>query len=283
MSLKNRRVAAIHDISGFGRGSLTTAIAVLSAMGLQALPFPTAVLSSHTGIKGYTFRDLTDDFDAFIEHWKSLSVPFDAIYTGFLGSVRQTSIVGRFIDEFRGEKTLVLVDPVMGDGGKRYVTCTEELCAGMKELVKKADIITPNLTEAGILLGENLRSLPKCEKHIKEWMTELAALGPNKVVITGIDMSREQIGVAYYDADSKTSDMFFNESVNEYFPGTGDLFASVFLGALLDGKSMQDSAKKAAGFVRKAAWLTVISGENPSEGVLFEKLLPELILGQPSD
>ncbi|MCX7614782.1 MAG: pyridoxamine kinase [Clostridiales bacterium] len=278
MDLKNRRIAAIHDISGFGRGSLTAAIATLSAMGFQTLPFPTAVLSSHTGIPGYTFHDLTSDFDAYIAHWKSLNLKFDAIYSGFLGSVEQTALVSRFIDEFRDENTIVLVDPVMGDGGKRYKTCSEELCEGMKELVKKADIITPNLTEAGILVGGwDLNRLPRCERCVKKWLLELAAMGPSKILITGMDLLWDQIAVACYDAKSETTDVFYNDCVDEYFPGTGDLFASVFLGAYLQSSDLVQSAKKAACFVKKAAELTVKSGENPIEGVLFEKLLPELM------
>ncbi len=277
MDLRNRRVAAIHDISGFGRGSMTAAIAALSSMGLQTLPFPTAVLSSHTGIPGYTFRDLTCDFDAYIAHWKSLHLRFDAIYSGFLGSCAQTSIVSRFIDEFRDKNTLVLVDPVMGDGGRRYETCTEELCAGMRELARKADMITPNLTEAGILLGESdLKHLPESEEQIGKWLGELSSMGPGRVVITGIERGRGEVGVACFDAGSGETEFFYNKSVGGYFPGTGDLFASVLLGSVLNGAGMAESAKKAAGFIRRAAEITVLSGEDPIEGVLFEKLLSEL-------
>ncbi|MDP4108511.1 MAG: pyridoxamine kinase [Bacillota bacterium] len=278
MDLKTRRVAAIHDISGFGRSSMTTAIAVLSSMGMQVLPFPTAVLSSHTGIEGYTFRDLTPDFDAYIRHWKSLNIRFDAIYSGFLGSSEQTAFVSRFIDEFKDENTVVLVDPVMGDGGKCYKTCTKELCSGMRKLAKKADIITPNLTEAGILVGgHNPSKLPGCESDLSGWLDELSDLGPEKIVITGMDFLYGKIGVACRNTISGVTDIFYNDSVDGYFPGTGDLFASVFLGSYLDGLGMTKSAEKAADFVKKSAALTVRSGENPIEGVQFEKLLFELI------
>ena len=148
------RVAAIHDLSGFGRCSLTVAIPILSAMGLQCCPVPTAFLSTHTGgFQGFTFLDMTDELPKITEHWKSLNLHFASVYSGFLGSERQIDLVSQFIHTFRAPGTIVVVDPVMGDDGRAYQTCTPALCAGMARLADAADVITPNLTEAAFLLG----------------------------------------------------------------------------------------------------------------------------------
>ena len=158
---KTPRVAAIHDMSGFGRCSLTVAIPVLSAMGVQCCPLPTAFLSTHTGgFQGFTFLDMTEEMPRVAEHWKSLGLTFSAIYSGFLGSERQIGIVADFIRDFRTPDTVVVVDPVMGDDGQAYQTYTPAMCGGMARLAELADVITPNLTEAAFLLGLDYRELP---------------------------------------------------------------------------------------------------------------------------
>ena len=158
------RVAAIHDLSGFGRCSLTVAIPVLSAMGVQCCPLPTAVLSTHTGgFEGYTFRDLTEEMAAAAAHWKALDLRFDAVYSGFLGSERQIGLVRQFLRDFRRPGTLAVVDPVMGDFGRVYETYTPAMCRRMADLTAEADVITPNLTEAALLLGVPYESLPRDE------------------------------------------------------------------------------------------------------------------------
>ena len=158
---KTPRVAAIHDMSGFGRCSLTVAIPVLSAMGVQCCPLPTAFLSTHTGgFQGFTFLDMTEEMPRVAEHWKSLGLTFSAIYSGFLGSERQIGIVADFIREFRTPGTVVVVDPVMGDDGQAYQTYTPAMCGGMARLAELADVITPNATEAAFLLGLDYRELP---------------------------------------------------------------------------------------------------------------------------
>jgi len=180
------RVAAIHDISGFGRASLTVIMPILSNMGIQVCPMPTAVLSTHTGgFEGFKFIDLTDHLTDYMNHWKSLSLQFDSIYSGFLGSERQIEIVRQFIHDFKAENQLVVVDPVMGDDGKLYQTINDAMIDGMKELVADADMITPNITEAAYLLD---REVPEdiSDAAIKDWLKALASMGPQYTVITSV-------------------------------------------------------------------------------------------------
>lgn len=278
MKMENHRIAAIHDISGYGRGSLTTAIASLSSMGYQVLPVPTAVLSSHTGIEGYTFRDLTEDLRGFIRQWKEKDLHFEAIYTGFLGSAEQSEIVGEFIDTFRDDETVVLVDPVMGDDNKLYKTCTPELVAGMKELVKKADVVTPNLTEAGVLYGWDIMLPPRCERCLKKFLYGISDMGPKHVIVTGLPILDEQVGVACYDGETKAEEIFYKPAVEAEFPGAGDLFASIYLGYYLKNRDMVKSAHLAADFMLEAVQLTVESERRryDYEGLMFEPLLYKL-------
>ena len=160
------RVAAVHDLSGFGRCSLTVAIPILSAMGVQCCPLPTAFLSTHTGgFQGFTFLDMTEEMPRVSAHWKGLGIRFQAVYSGFLGSARQIGVVSDFIRDFRTPETLIVVDPVMGDDGRAYQTCTPDLCAGMAQLAEEADVITPNLTEAAFLLGQSYKDLAKDCAH----------------------------------------------------------------------------------------------------------------------
>ena len=179
------RVTAIHDMSGFGRCSLTVALPILSAMGVQCCPLPTAFLSTHTGgFEGFTFLDMTDEMPKIARHWKSLGLRFDAVYSGFLGSARQIGMVADFIRDFRGDG-VVVVDPVMGDGGAVYRTYTPEMCAGTARLAEQADVITPNLTEAALLLGIPYGELPGGEAGCRAIVERLSLEGRRSVVLTG--------------------------------------------------------------------------------------------------
>lgn len=181
-----RRVAAIHDLSGFGKASLTIVIPTLSSMGIQVCPLPTAILSTHTGgFTGFSFLDLTDEMERIIAHWKTVGTRFEAIYSGFLGSPRQVDIVSRFIDDFRREEQLVVVDPVLADDGKLYSTMGPEMVEGMGRLVGKADVVTPNLTELALLIGEPYREEIGLDE-IKRWMKDLAVKGPKYIVVTSV-------------------------------------------------------------------------------------------------
>lgn len=201
--LKNRNcVAAIHDISGLGKCSLTVIIPVFSAMGIQVCPVPTAVLSTHTGYGDFVMRDLTDFISDALEHYLKLGKRFDCVYSGFLASAEQIDHCLDFFSAY--SDSLKVVDPVMGDNGKRYRTFTDELCGKMSSLVRAADIITPNLTEAAILLGEEYPSGGLSVSTIKSWLVRLSQLGPKTVVITGVSVSGKGIVSAGYDGESNS-------------------------------------------------------------------------------
>ena len=185
------RVAAIHDMSGFGRCSLTVAIPILSAMGVQCCPLPTAFLSTHTGgFEGFTFLDMTDEMPRIAAHWARLGLEFQAIYSGFLGSERQIGIVEDFIRRFRRPDTVVVVDPVMGDFGRIYQTYTAAMCGGMARLAALADVITPTLTEAALLLGQPYETLPAGEAGLRQITERLSLEGRRSVVLTGASLAR---------------------------------------------------------------------------------------------
>lgn len=195
-----KRAAAIHDISGFGKCSLTVALPIISAMGIEVSVIPTAVLSTHTGgFTGFTYRDLTGDMRPIAEHWNSLGIKFDAIYSGFLGSVEQIDIVTDFIDDFKEKDTVVLVDPAMADGGKMYTVFDMDFAKQMTRLCAKADIIVPNFTEAAFMLGEEYRPAPYSKEYVESTLRRLSCLGPSKVVLTGVAFDGRQVGSASYD------------------------------------------------------------------------------------
>lgn len=275
------RVAAIHDLSGFGRCSLTIAIPILSAMGVQCCPLPTAFLSTHTGgFEGYTFLDLTDEMAAAAAHWKSLDLRFDAVYSGFLGSERQIQIVENFIRDFRRSGTVVVVDPVMGDGGTVYRTYTPAMCQGMKRLAEQADVITPNLTEAALLLDIPYGELPTGEAGAKRIVEQLSLKGKRSVVLTGFSSAPHLTGALCYDAAAGRFSSVQVERVGREFYSTGDVFASVLTGALVKGEALHDAAQQAADFVLECARLTAANGLPLREGVDFEPLLGLLTGGR---
>ena len=270
-------MAAIHDISGIGKCSLTAAIPVISAAGHETAVMPTAVLSTHTGdISGFTYRDLTDDLVPFAAHWKSLGVTFDGIYSGYLGSVRQIDIVCNFIDEFKGEDTVVIVDPAMADGGKMYTNFDLEFAKEMTLLCRKADIIVPNMTEAAFLLGEEYAEPPYSKEYIENIMMRLLELGPEMVVLTGVDFGDGAIGCGVCCRNGKTYYAFSEHYPGTYY-GTGDLFASALTGAYLRGKDIFESAHIALDFTCAAIKRTYEAQTDTRLGVNFEQGLGEYI------
>ena len=276
------RVAAIHDMSGFGRCSLTVAIPILSAMGVQCCPLPTAFLSTHTGgFEGFTVLDMTDEMPKVAAHWKSLGLDFQAIYSGFLGSERQIGIVEDFIRDFRREDTVVVVDPVMGDHGDVYQTYTPGMCAGTARLAEQADVITPNLTEAALLLGVPYHDLPAGEAGCREIVERLSLDGRRSVVLTGASGAPDLTGAMCLDARTGHVEAVQTRRVPQEFHGTGDVFASVLTGALVRGKSLTDAAREAVEFVRACAERTAQVQLPMREGVDFEPLLGLLTGGNP--
>ena len=268
------RVAAIHDMSGFGRCSLTVAIPILSTMGIQCCPLPTAFLSTHTGgFEGFTFLDMTDELPKVAAHWKSLGLCFQAVYSGFLGSERQIAIVEDFLREFRGPDTLAVIDPVMGDHGTVYQTYTPAMCAGMARLAELADVITPNLTEAALLLDIPYGELPVGEAGCREIVERLSLDGRRSVVLTGASTAPELTGAMCFDARTGQTEAVQTQRVPQEFHGTGDVFASVLTGALVQGASLPDAVRQAVDFVRACAERTARAGIPMREGVEFEPLL----------
>lgn len=268
------RVAAIHDMSGFGRCSLTVAIPVLSAMGVQCCPLPTAFLSTHTGgFTGFTFLDMTEEMPKVAAHWQELDLRFHAIYSGFLASERQIGIVSDFIRTFRRSDTLVVIDPVMGDDGKAYQTYTSALCSGMAHLAELADVITPNLTEASFLLGRPYDQLPQEEAGLQELVRELGLHGRRSVVLTGVSLSPGKTGAMCFDAKTSRTETVQVDMIAHPLLGTGDIFASVLTGALVRGDTLFSAAAQAADFVRACAVHTAAQDLPLREGVDFEPML----------
>ena len=274
------RVAAIHDMSGFGRCSLTVAIPILSAMGVQCCPLPTAFLSTHTGgFEGFTFLDMTDEMPKVADHWASLGLTFQAIYSGFLGSARQIGIVEDFIRRFRRPDTVVVIDPVMGDYGRVYQTYTAAMCDGMARLAELADVITPNLTEAALLLGRPYDALPAGEAGLRQITEQLSLEGRRSVVLTGASLAPGRTGAVCYDARTGRTQVVQTAYIAHEFHGTGDVFSSVLTGALVRGSTLADAAGQAAEFVRACAQRTAAEDLPMREGVDFEPLLGLLIPG----
>jgi len=273
-----QRVAAIHDLSGFGRASLTVVIPILSRMGIQVCPLPTAVLSTHSKIKNFHFVDLTEHLAPIIKHWKKLNVSFDAIYSGFLGSHRQIEIVNRFINEFGKNEPLIIVDPVLGDDGKMYDPLSKDHVKEMQKLVKRANVITPNLTEASLLLGREY-FFDIREEEIKEWIIELSKKGPEIVIITSVPekKSKDMTSVIAYNMKDKR---FWKVSCNYLpanYPGTGDAFASVITGSLLQGDSLPIAIDRAVNFTSTGVRATFGYDYNTVQGILLERILDTLV------
>ncbi len=273
-----KRVAAIHDISGIGKCSLTAAVPIISAAGIETAVMPTAVLSTHTGnIGGFTYRDLTQDLVPFTNHWKSLGISFDGIYSGFLGSTEQVDIVCSFIDMFKQKNTVVIVDPAMADGGKMYQTFDMSFAKEMILLCKKADIIVPNLTEAAFLLGEEYIEPPYTKEYIESIMKRLLSLGPSMVVLTGVSFSEDELGCAVSCKGKEDVFYSFSEKYPGIYYGTGDIFASALTGAYLKGKDIFESAEIALKFTCAAIKRTYNAKTDTRLGVNFEEGLGELI------
>ena len=268
------RAAAIHDMSGFGRCSLTVAIPILSAMGVQCCPLPTAFLSTHTGgFTGFTFLDMTEEMPKVAAHWKSLNLRFDAIYSGFLGSEAQIDIVEDFIRAFRTPDTVVVIDPVMGDDGAAYQTYTPAMCAGMARLAELADVITPNLTEAAFLLRMDYGDLPRGEAGLRQIVWELSMEGKRSVALTGASLAPGKTGAMCFDAATGETEAVQTDFIAHPLHGTGDVFASVLTGGLVKGKPLTEAAREAVEFIRACAVRTVEQNLPMREGVDFEPLL----------
>lgn len=277
-----KKIAVINDLSGYGRCSLTVAIPVLSAMRIQCCPVPTSILSNHTGFPVWFFDDYTEKMENYLEKWKELSLSFDGIATGFLGSEEQIRIVLEMIAYFRTKETKVIVDPIMGDNGKAYHTCTPKLCQEMEKLVRLADVATPNLTEACILTGKAYRAWGWSKKELLGIAQDVQRLGAKTVVITGVESLPEEgkKGSLTNVILEENGNICFqrNQKAGEGRPGTGDVFSAVVAGAAVQETKITDGVRLASRFVKACIKKSDELNIPRENGVCFEELLPEFIL-----
>lgn len=303
-----KKIAMINDLSGYGRCSLTVAIPILSAMGIQCCPVPTSILSNHTGFPIWFFDDYTDKMGQYLQKWKELNLSFDGIATGFLGSEKQIQMVKGAVEYFKTADTCVIVDPIMGDHGKAYATYTPQLCREMEELVRLADVVTPNVTESCILTGREYKSWGWSRKELEEMAREIQAMGPKSVVITGVGSRPKEEGWAEEESNEgkkeKEKDegtktgaakdqgsltnvvleaegkIYFQRSkkVGRERPGTGDVFSSIVAGTAVHGWDLSCGVQMAARFVKKCIEKSDELEIPVANGVCFEEVLPELIM-----
>ncbi|WP_103582715.1 pyridoxamine kinase [Campylobacter concisus] len=271
-----KRILTIQDISCVGKCSLTVALPIISAQGIEACILPTALLSTHTGFKNFTFRDLTDEFDAITRVWHKENIAFDGIYTGFLGSFSQLELIEKIFNEFNDSTSLILVDPCMGDNGKLYHGFDEKFVMKMRELCTKAHVITPNITEASFMCGMPFLGSDYKQDYILELLEGLASFGVRKIVLKGIRYKQNECGIIAYDTKTKEKVEYFHEFLPFHTSGTGDIFASVLFGSLVNGESMQNAIKKAANFVLSSIKITLKDKSRTWYGVQFEKILGTL-------
>ena len=272
-----KRVLSIQDISCVGKCSLTVALPVLSAAGLETAILPTAVLSTHTAFKGFTFRDLTDDIEPIVRHWREQKIAFDGIYTGYLGTFRQIELVEEILAEFHHPGMLRFVDPAMADNGRLYPGFDAPFARRMGELCGKADIIVPNLTEAAFMLGEEFVGGGYDEKYIRELLKRLCGLGTPKAMLTGVSLEKGRCGAAAYDSTTDTYLTYFSEEIPASFHGTGDVFASAIFAALMHGQTLDKAMRTAVEYTVESIRLTVAHTDHNWYGVDFESATPKLL------
>ena len=271
-----KRIVTIQDISCIGKCSLTVALPIISAIGVEAAVVPTAVLSTHTQFQGFTFRDLTEDIAPIAAHWKKEKLTFDAIYTGYLGSFEQLRLMGDFFDTFKTDDTFIFIDPVMGDYGKLYTGFTPEFATEMAKLCGKADIIVPNMTEAAYMLNIPYRETYD-EAYAKDVLCRLSKLGAKKTVLTGLSYCPGKIGIMAYDAASDAFFTYFHDRIDASYHGTGDVFASTWVGALARGLSLEEALQIAGDYTVECIRLTEEEPDHNTYGVNFETAVPYLL------
>lgn len=284
-----KRVLTVQDISCVGKCSLTAAIPVISAMGIEVCPLPTAILSNHTAFSSFSFLDLTDKIPEILNEWKKQGFHFDAIYTGYLGSIKQIDLVHKILDEFAQNDTLVVIDPCMADNGKLYTGFSQDFVKQMAKLCGRANVILPNMTEACFLVNQDYDFLVQTNESITKVMAKLLSLGAEQVILKGVEFSKEKIGVAYcsqklFDNNFSTNEnnmddmnIYFHHRYDENFHGTGDVFASAVTGALVLKKDIKDAVKIACDFVQESIECTLLNPNYNWYGVDFESALRNLL------
>lgn len=272
-----KKVVAVHDLSGVGRVSLMAVIPVLSSMGFQVCPLPTAILSNHTQYANYSFLDLTDEMKHIVENWEKQNIHFDTFYTGYLGSAQQAQIVEDFICKFRRPTDLVVVDPVLGDNGKLYKGISDEMITEMRKLICHADIITPNLTELFFLSEKPFQDMVS-DEELKPILKALSDKGPEIVIVTSVPVAGNPHMTSVY-AYNRIGNRYWKVTcpyLPAHYPGTGDTFTSVITGALMQGDSLPIALDRAVQFILQGIRATFGYEYNNLEGIMLEKILHNL-------
>lgn len=271
-----KRLVTIQDISCVGKCSLTVALPIISAMGVETAVIPTAVLSTHTMFKRFTFRDLSSDIPEIAKHWKEENINFDAIYTGYLGSIEQIEMLKDFFKEFKTDNNFIFIDPVMGDNGKLYTGFNQKFALEMKKLCKIADIVVPNLTEATYMLERKYKE-KYTEEEIKEILLDLTKLGPKYAILTGVSFKENELGVMSYNKETNKFFTYFKDKIPTKYHGTGDVFSSTLVGAILNDNSLEEALKIAVDYVWETIYDTYLIKKEDAYGVNFESKIPFLI------
>ncbi len=271
-----KRIVTVQDISCVGKCSLTVALPIISAMGVEAAILPTAVLSTHTAFKkGFTLHDLTGEIAPITAHWRSEGIDFDAIYTGYLASFDQIDLVKQMAKDF--PDALLFVDPAMGDNGKLYYGFDEAFAKKMAELCAVADIIVPNMTEAAFMLGIPYVSEGYSEEYVKDVLRKLCAMGAKRAALTGVSLDAHKTGVMAYDSQTGEFFSYYHDRIPVQYHGTGDVFASTCVGALMRGKSLEQALTIAADYTCESIRLTEAEPGHNWYGVNFEQAIPMLL------
>lgn len=270
---KQRKIAVINDMSGFGKCSITVELPIISAMGIQCCPLPTAIFSNHTGYESFFWEDYTDKMEAYQREWEKLGLEFDGVCTGFLASRQQIQIVRQFLERFKKDKTIVVIDPVMGDYGELYPTYQRETGEELRKLLPFADILTPNLTEACVLTGTKYKE-QMSEKEIIFLADELSKMGPEKIAITGIDRGEKIANLCY--EKGKEPVFIESEKIGISRAGTGDIFCSMLSADAVKGVEFQTSVAKTTDFIKTCIARTTELQIPEQDGVCFEEFLARL-------
>ena len=270
-----KRIVTIQDISCVGKCSLTVALPIISSMGVEAAIVPTAVLSTHTMFKNFTCKDLTDQIQPIADHWKSENFKFDAIYTGYLGSAEQIDLVTNFFDTFKTDENFIFVDPAMADNGKLYPAFDEKFPKLMAMVCAKADIIVPNLTEACLMTDTEYKTEYDIN-YVKKLLKKLTALGAKKAVLTGVCFDNKY-GVMGYDSATDSYFSYYHRKLEKSYHGTGDVFSSTCVGALANGKTLEEAIKIAADYTVECISITSADPNSNDYGVNFELGIPYLL------
>lgn len=271
-----KRIVTIQDISCVGKCSLTVALPIISAMGIETAIIPTAVLSTHTMFQNFTCKDLTDQVTPITEHWKKEKINFGAIYTGYLGSFEQIDLMKQMFEDFKTEDNLIFVDPAMADNGKLYPAFNEEFARHMGTLCAKADIIVPNITEASFMTGMEYKETYD-EAYVKEMLGKLAELGAKICILTGVSFEEGKTGVMGYDSVNDEYYYYAHDKQPKSFHGTGDIFSSTCIGAMSNGLDWKEAVKVAADYTSECIRITLEDADEPWYGVNFEQAIPYLL------